>query len=463
MSAQKTLVIGLDCAAPEFLFSDEKLVHIRRLMSQGTYGRLKSVIPPITVPAWMCLATGQDPGQLGVYGFRNRLDYSYTKLGIANSRSFDQPAIWDLLGQQGKKVILVGIPPSYPPLRVNGISVGCFLTPDPHKDIFTYPPRLSDKILEWVSDYEVDVRGFRTDRKDWLQKEIFAMSRCHFEVIHRLLQEEDWDYFQFVEIGLDRIHHGFWQYSDPGHPLFQAGNPFENTIRDYYRLLDEEIGRLLDLADQEMVVLIVSDHGAKSLQGGFCINEWLLRQGWLALKEYPTMVTPFEKLPLDWEKTTAWSEGGYYARLFLNIKGREPLGIIEAADSVKIRDEIKNRLESLVDEQGRPMGTRVFIPEETYHQVRGIAPDLIAYLGNLAWRSIGGVGYPGLFTAGNDTGPDGCNHAPDGCFILSAPWIPAHGEIQDASILQVAPTLLRLSGLEIPAVMKSEPWNWVLS
>ena len=88
----KILVIGLDCAAPELLFGDERLVNFRRLMDAGCYGRLESVIPPITVPAWMCMATSQDPGSLGVYGFRNRVDHSYDGLGIVNSRSIGELA-----------------------------------------------------------------------------------------------------------------------------------------------------------------------------------------------------------------------------------------------------------------------------------------------------------------------------------------------------------------------------------
>ena len=91
----KILVVGLDCAAPELLFGDERLVNFRRLMEAGAYGRLESVIPPITVPAWMCMATSQDPGSLGVYGFRNRVDHSYNGLGIVNSRSIGELAIWD--------------------------------------------------------------------------------------------------------------------------------------------------------------------------------------------------------------------------------------------------------------------------------------------------------------------------------------------------------------------------------
>jgi predicted AlkP superfamily phosphohydrolase/phosphomutase len=122
----KTLVIGLDCAAPEILLTDERLTNIRRLMKAGCYGRLESVIPPITVPAWMSMATSQDPGSLGVYGFRNRSDHSYGGLSFANSTSITAPAIWDYLGREGQRVVLVGVPPMYPPRKVNGVSVGCF-------------------------------------------------------------------------------------------------------------------------------------------------------------------------------------------------------------------------------------------------------------------------------------------------------------------------------------------------
>src|SRR5690606_3367353 len=159
--------------------------------------------------------------------------------------------------------------------------------------------------------------------------EIFDMSRKHFEVIRHLMTNHEWDYFQFVEIGLDRVHHGFWQYFDPQHVLYEAGNPYENVIPDYYRHLDEEIGRLLELVDDDTAIAIVSDHGAQRLDGGFCVNEWLIRQGLLVLNEYPAEITPFSKLDVDWSRTRVWSEGGYYARVFFNVRGREPQGVID--------------------------------------------------------------------------------------------------------------------------------------
>ena len=152
----KILVLGLDCAAPELLLGYEDLPNIRRLMEVGCYGRLESVIPPITVPAWMCLATSQDPGSLGVYGFRNRTDHSYSGLGIASSRSITEPAIWDHLAREGKRSIIVGVPPGYPPRKINGLSVSCFLTPDTDKNVFTHPPELSDEIRKLVGHYPVD-------------------------------------------------------------------------------------------------------------------------------------------------------------------------------------------------------------------------------------------------------------------------------------------------------------------
>jgi predicted AlkP superfamily phosphohydrolase/phosphomutase len=450
----KILVVGLDCAAPELLFGDERLVNFRRLMDAGAYGRLESVIPPITVPAWMCMATSQDPGSLGVYGFRNRVDHSYNGLGIVNSRSISELAIWDQFAREGKKSVIIGVPPAYPPRKVNGISVGCFLTPDTTKDVYTHPPGIGAEIEKIVGQFPVDVKGFRTDDKAWLRDEIYAMSRKHFEVVRHYMKNAEWDYFQFVEIGLDRMHHGFWSHHDPEHVLHQPGNPFQETIRDYYRYLDEELGSLLELLTDDTIVLVVSDHGAQRLDGGFCVNEWLIQQGWLVLNSYPDKVTPFSKLDVNWEKTRVWSEGGYYARVFFNVKGREPRGAIEADDYDRFRAEVQARFEATTDAEGKPLGTLVFRPEDIYKNVRNVAPDLIVHFGALYWRSIGGVGYPTLHVIENDTGPDDCNHAQHGAFILASSNNPLRGQIEGAHLLDIAPTLLELGGYDIAPSMQ---------
>ncbi|MDX2035370.1 MAG: alkaline phosphatase family protein [Isosphaeraceae bacterium] len=450
----KTLVIGLDGAVPELLMGDERLENVRRLMSAGCYGKLESIVPPITVPAWMCMATSRDPGSLGVYGFRNRTNHTYDGLGVVNSRSIDAVATWDQVAREGNRAITIGVPPCYPPRKLNGISVGCFLTPDTTGDGFTHPAQMSREIQALVGDYPVDVKGFRTNDKPWLRNSIWEMTRKHFQVVRHFLVNHPWDWFQFVEIGLDRVQHGFWKYHDPRHVLHEAGSQFAETIRDYYRMLDEEIGSILELLDEETNVLVVSDHGAQRLDGGFCVNEWLIREGLLVLDEYPREVTPFAKLAVNWSKTKVWSEGGYYARVFLNVKGREPQGTIEPGDVDRFRDELKAKLEATTDAEGRPLGTEVFKPEEIYREVKNVAPDLIVHFGGLYWRSIGGVGYPTLHVLENDTGPDDCNHAKYGAFVLAGSNVPACGKIERAHLLDIAPTLLELGGYEVPPNMQ---------
>ena len=450
----KICVLGLDCAAPEVIFGDERLVNLRRLMGAGVYGRLESVTPPITVPAWMCMCTSQDPGSLGVYGFRNRVDYSYDKLGFANSASIKALAIWDQLAREGKRSIIIGVPPNYPPRRINGISVGCFLTPDTTKNDFTHPAGIKAKINELVGEYPVDVKNFRTDRKDWLRDEIFKMSQKQWKVVHWLMKEQEWDYFHFVDIGLDRMHHGFWNYFDEKHVQFEPGNPFQSAIPEYYLWLDEQIGKALELLDGDTLVLVVSDHGAQRLDGGIAVNEWLIREKLLVLNEYPSAPTPFEKLNVNWSETKVWSEGGYYARVFFNVHGREPNGVIPPGEYESFQDEMQSRLESLTDDKGQPLGSLIFKPKEIYQNFRNVAPDLIVHFGGLYWRSIGSVGHKAIHLQENDTGPDGCNHAQYGMFILAAPSCPLSGEFEGARLLDIAPTLLDLAGYEIPESMQ---------
>ena len=164
---KKVLLIGLDCAAPRTLFQDflEECPNIKKLMDNGIYGRLRSSDPPITVPAWMVMATGKKPGTLGVYGFRHRKGNSYNDFWVANSQTIKEEKIWDIIGKNGYKSILLGIPPTFPPQPINGNLVTGFITPDALSN-FTYPPELKEEIINNITDsYIFDVL-FRTDKKE---------------------------------------------------------------------------------------------------------------------------------------------------------------------------------------------------------------------------------------------------------------------------------------------------------
>jgi predicted AlkP superfamily phosphohydrolase/phosphomutase len=251
-------------------------------------------------------------------------------------------------------------------------------------------------------------------------------------------------------MGVDRIHHGFWSYMDPSHRKYEADNPFECAIRDYYRYVDREIGDLLALLPKDTVVLVVSDHGAKTLHGAICFNEWLIREGYLVLKAYPDTPTPMEKVEIDWSRTRAWGDGGYYGRLFLNVRGREPQGIIEPADYERVRAELIAKIAAIEDPEGRRIGSPAHRPEELYRTVNGVPPDLIVYFGDLDWRSVGMVGFRAIHTFENDTGPDEANHARFGILIYADPERPGRGRLDGLRLTDVGPSLFAHFGLAPP-------------
>jgi predicted AlkP superfamily phosphohydrolase/phosphomutase len=461
---RKVFVIGLDCGAPELMFElwRDRLPNFSRLAERGIYGDLMSSIPCITVPAWSSMLSSKDPGTLGFYGFRNRADYSYEKMSIATGAAVKEKRVWDYLGEVDKKSVIVGVPQTFPVRPVNGWLISSFLTPSTTgKSHWTYPPELRDEVRQVLGGqtYDVDVQQFRTEDKDYLLKQIYDMTDKRFKVLNYLLREKPWDFFMFVEMGVDRMHHGFWQYFDPEHPKYVPGNPYEHAIRDYTVYLDGLVGELLDQLDNDTAVLVVSDHGAKKMDGGICVNEWLWREGYLVLKEEPQGegLTPFEKVEVDWSKTRAWGSGGYYARIFMNVQGREPEGVIPQADYEKERDELAARLTAIPAPDGQPIGTVCYRPQEVYQIVRNIPPDLITYFGDLHWRSVGSFGHGGIYTFENDTGPDDANHAVNGMYTLYDPRKNYGGLRQDDwQLMDIAPTILNIMGLPVPPDMQGQ-------
>lgn len=456
---RKLVVIGLDCVTPELLFGPwlDEMPNVRRLMADGLHGRLQSTIPPITVPAWMSMMTSHDPGTLGVYGFRNRKSYEYDDTYTVNASHVSAKTVWNILSVNRKRSLVMGVPLTYPPKPLNGALVGCFLTPD-KSATFTYPPELQTRLDALAGgEYLIDVKDFRNDRRDETLAQIRVMTERRFRAFRALLREDDWDFSMMVEMGPDRIHHAFWRFIDPGHRLYERGNEFENVVREYYLEMDAEIGRTVDALPADTSVIVVSDHGAKRMVGAIAINEFLMREGYLTLKSAPAKPTRLTADMVDWSRTLAWGDGGYYARVFLNIAGREPNGQIPAADVARVRGELKQKLESLGDEHGKSIGTRALYPEEVYRECRGIPPDLIVYLGDLDWRSAGTVGNGSVHLFENDTGPDDANHAPEGIFIWHNRGKPASRSTERVSIYDVAPSILDFYSIAAPADMIGRP------
>lgn len=456
---RKVAVIGLDCAAPLLIFERYRaeLPNLAALMADGTYGRLRSCHPPITVPAWASLFSGRDPGELGIYGFRNRRTASDPRLRVSTADEINAPSVWDAIAREGGQSILLGIPPSYPARAIDGYRVGCLLTPDA-ADRSTWPPALAAEIDALVPDYTFDVADFRDVEPLELVERLRRMTAGHFRLARHLLQSRPWDFFAMVEIGPDRLHHALWRYLDPSHPAYAGETAIEAAAVDYYRFLDRCIGELLDVIGSDAVVVVASDHGAQPMHGGICINAWLAEHGYLVLRESPTRPVPLQPDWVDWTRTRVWAEGGYYARVFVNQRGREVNGTVEPDRADALLDEVAAGLAGITDEDGAAVGVAAHRPRELYRATHGVPPDLLVYFDDLAWRSVGSVGHDGWTVRDNDTGADDANHAWDGIFVARDPRAMPFGEVESGfSLLDVAASLLRYGDVADPGVLPGRP------
>ena len=454
---RRLLVIGLDGVPPELLFDRfrAELPRLSGLLAESVRAPLRTTDPPISVPAWPVMFTGVDPGTLGFYGFRHRRAGTYLETYVPTSRELPVPTIWELASRAGRRVAVIGMPTGYPPIAVNGAFISDFLTPPGTRE-FTHPPELAAEIEAKFGPYPFDV-VFRSGAREELFRQIVTMTRTRFDVAEWLYDRESWDVFALHEIGTDRLHHAFWRHFDPHHPEFVPESPLAHVALDYYRLLDDRIGRLLDRIDDRTVVVLTSDHGSMPMHGCFCVNQWLATQGFLTLRTPAEPGLPLEKADIDWSRTAAWGSGGYYARIFFNERGREPQGIIDRSQVPSVRRRLEHALAGLAGPDGAPMPVRILDPKEIYHEVRGDAPDLIVYFDDLRWRSAGSLGHPTPYLKENDIGPDDAVHSWNGVYIFRDPARLRERVLDVQQVRDVAPTLLAALGIPIPPHMQGRP------
>ncbi len=451
-------VIGLDSVSPDLLYRRfaSEMPRFQRWLERSARGILTSCDPPITVPAWAVMFSGYDPGSLGLYGFRHRYPGSYDRMYTPTSQTPRQPMIWQTLSRLGKKVAVVGMSPGYPPPALNGVSVSDFLTPDSAED-WVRPIRYRDELDRVAGGRFFDI-DFRVEDRARVAEELFEMTRRRWRAVRYLWAQDRWDLFAVHDIGPDRLHHTFWKFFDEHHPRFEPGSPLSDVARRFYRLLDEEMGEFLEQVGPEVRVMIVSDHGSQAMAGCFCVNEWLRREGYLTLKSQPDRAgTPLESCEVDWARTSIWAAGGYYARFFFNVQGRETEGRIAPTEVPSLTAELRQKLDAVRLPNGLPLGVRLFAPRDVYAAVTGDPPDLMAYFGEVRWRSAGTLGHGRLFLEENDTGPDDAVHSFDGVVAWNEPGRSDGRELPPQRIVDVAPTVLHRFGVPIPTGMQGRP------
>jgi predicted AlkP superfamily phosphohydrolase/phosphomutase len=141
------------------------------------------------------------------------------------------------------------------------------------------------------------------------------------------------------------------------------------------------VGEVLDRLTSNDLLLILSDHGFHSFRTGFSVNTWLVRHGYLVLKDQQDASTAYVEdendmlQSVDWSQTKAYSLG--LGAIFLNIRGREGRGIVEPADAPQLAAQIRAQLLAVTDpDTGDNVFTSVHGRDvfEGFSQVK--APDL---------------------------------------------------------------------------------------
>ncbi|ALL02001.1 hypothetical protein Pyrde_1958 [Pyrodictium delaneyi] len=421
---RRVFVLGLDSMPPSVLYDDMDgggFSYLRGIVEESRRYRMRTCHPPITVPAWMVMFTGKTPGELGVYGFRHRRpgEFGYY---IVNSSYIKHPTIWDDAGRRGLRVGVYGVPPTYPPRPVHGFMVTDFTTPGPEKP-YTFPPWLRRELEQATGPTIFDI-VYRSHEKSKVARELFRMLENHQRQVEYLATQKQWDLFVYVEIAVDRAHHAFWKYFDRAHPRYEEHPEYSRVIPEMYRRIDEWFEKLHRQLPRDTVIVIASDHGIKAMKGAFTINQWLAEQGYLKLKVNPKELKPGTDLKedmIDWEHTIAWAWGGYYSRVFINLRGREKRGAVEPRYYEETLKQLRRDIERIRGPQGEQWRNMVFRPEELYPEVNGDAPDLMVYLDDLGWRPAGTLGWPSLYLPENDRGPDDAVHDWIGVYAVYDP------------------------------------------
>jgi len=273
----KVFVLGLDGASWNVLkplIEKGKLPTFKKLIESGSYGKLESITPPISVPAWKCYSTGRDPSKLGVYSFL-MLDLENYTYKVAKSTDFRGLDIWDVLGEYGKISVVYKMFSTYPAKKIKG----CIVSEYPEMENGIYPKELREELKEKFGSIFTDI-AFTTDRVDTYAKVVEEMKK-DFKVIKYLVDKYNPDFVHFTVAHTDGIQHFFWR------DMLNGKSRYADYIEKAWIVIDKLVGELLNYLNkrngEKWYLLIISDHGFTEVKYRFNIANWLIKRGYLKL------------------------------------------------------------------------------------------------------------------------------------------------------------------------------------
>ena len=486
---QKVVVIGLDGGTLDLMkpwIEKDELPTFKEIVKNGIYGKLKSTTPYYSAPAWVSISTGCNPGKHGIYDFFRTDSY---KKKIINSRLRRVDAIWNILTKNDKKSIVVNVPGTYPPDKINGFMITGLLTPS-YDSKFTHPENLKDRLIkDDIGKYELervtvdDLPKNLTARyaPEKLAKQINEISTSHAHVTMKLMKECNWDFAMMVFRGTDDIQHLLWNRKD--------------LILSCYKKADSYIGEMIK-NNPDAQFIIVSDHGFGLAEKYVYINNALYNAGYIKTisdpsKSFYTIINMiFEKISrfifhlipiqkivrtpigrklilssisgsnIDFSKTTGFYFSVCSRGIRITLKDKYKTGSVKKGDYEKIRKELIDFISNLRDpETKQKIVKKIYNFEEIYGKDAQNDPlDIIFDLKeeysaqellqppkdvlNKEKGKLTVFSKPGFYDWIGD-------HRPHGILFMYGNNIKK-GEKIDANVVDIVPTVLASMNIPIP-------------
>ena len=457
----KVAVLGLSGFAPELVerwLGD--LPELGRMQSEGVWGRMQSTVPPGMAQAWTSALSGKNPGVFGFWDFTYRDDFSYEVDKTIDCKVKDQrvKCLYNILPLWGEKITTINVPVTWPPPHIpGGLSISCLMTPGLAEG-FTWPKSLEDEIQELVGDYILDAAGpgenYLTMEKEAVEERCQAMDAQRFTLLKHFMGKRQCDCVITGILGPERMSHLFYRFFDEKHRQYSQDPQYSIVLHDYYVWIDQQIGHVRQMLDDHTALFIFSDYSIQRLDGWVNLNEWLIQEGYLILEKYPSKPVSFEGLNVEWAETKAWAMGSS-GHVYLNVKGREPEGIIELDQYDGATEELISKIKAIPNEEGNALETHVIKGKEAFSgPFADYAPDIIVRFDQGHWKTNEMVGSGDIQTVDMSSGEDSGAEGPQGYFCLAGPEIPARGQWEGASLLDVAPTVMDIMDLKIPEDME---------
>lgn len=458
-----TIVLGLDGANWELLdpwLESGKLPNIQQVREQGTWGDLRSCLPPVTSPNWKCYSTGKNPGKLGVYWWEI-VDTEAREIRSPSASDYRSAELWDYLNQSGRQTAVINMPTTYPPREsAEWLIAG---GPDAESTGYTTPADL-EETLSSTFGYRVhperSIHNSENVDQDTIEGHLAAIE-SRFDIAEWILEQESPDFLHITTFYINVLQHYYWN----GHPTRRA-----------WELIDGRIGALLDKADK---LLLMSDHGSTAIEWECNLNKWLEEEGYLVLEDTVSnamgrmgltrgrLLAVLDALSLrdvalkyapESLKKQVPDADGMFRKSMKNDRidweasravasGQGPVYVLEKEGRGKLTTELKEKLQNLKDPDGERVFAAVYDGSELYHgPYTSLAPALVADQ-NPGYHVPGSLGGNSVFSRPKKWAGE---NKRTGLFAFWGDGIAAAGRGEQFDIIDLMPTTLHWMGEGVP-------------